>query len=72
MMAQFCYSTPYLDIETVSCCLLQRMVRMGIQKIETNAMPAFCVWVDLKQQYHSDIAPLKGLVFSDRCKIRER
>ena len=44
-MAQFCYSTPYLGIETVSCCLLQRMVRMGIQKIETNAMPAFCVWV---------------------------
>ena len=45
---------------------------MGIQKIETNAMPAFCVWVDLKQQYHSDIAPLKGLVLSDRCKIPER
>ena len=44
-MAQFCYSTPYLGIETVSCCLLQRMVRMGIQKIETNAMSAFCVWV---------------------------
>ena len=44
-MAQFCYSTPYLGIETVSCCLLQRMVRMGTHRIETIAMPAFCVWV---------------------------